>query len=179
MNITSRTTNILILSDSHSHAETDFMEDLEVTPDQIWHAGDIGHLLVTDKLAEIAPLRAVYGNIDGMEIRRSFPEFDFFRCCGLKILMIHIGGRPGKYSPGVLKLIVDYKPDIFICGHSHICRVERDKRYGMLYINPGAIGISGFHKFRTCILLRIEDGKPSSIRVLEYPRSTKIPKNQD
>lgn len=176
MNNTSKTTNILILSDSHSHAETDFMEDLEVVPDQIWHAGDIGDLRVTDKLAGIAPLKAVYGNIDGMEIRRSFPEFDFFRYCGLKILMIHIGGRPGKYSTIASQLIHSLKPDIFICGHSHICRVERDKRYGMLYINPGAIGISGFHKFRTCILLRVEDGKPSSIRVLEYPRSAVIQK---
>nr|MBS0038039.1 metallophosphoesterase family protein [Saprospiraceae bacterium] len=177
MENSSTTKSVLILSDSHAHTELDFLEDLEVVPDQIWHAGDIGDLLVTDKLAAIAPTKAVYGNIDGMEIRRCFPEYECFRSGGLKVLMIHIGGRPGRYSPQATKLIQSLKPDIFICGHSHICRVERDKRFGMLYINPGAIGISGFHKFRTCILLRIEKGKPSSIRVLEYPRSAKIPKN--
>ena len=170
-NMSGESAQVLILSDSHSWSGLHFLKDLERMPDQIWHAGDIGKLEVTDKLAEIAPLRAVYGNIDDAEIRRCFPEYDFFKYQGLRILMTHIGGKTGSYNRRVNELIKKYRPNIFICGHSHICKVERDRKNNLLYINPGAIGIQGFHKFRTCILLKISEGKPSALRVLEYPRN--------
>lgn len=162
--------NILILSDSHSYTGEDYWDKIDVKVDEIWHAGDIGSLEVTDALKLRAPLRAVYGNIDGTEIRAEFPGYLFFETAGLKVLMLHIGGRPGRYNAKSRKLIEEYKPDIFVCGHSHICLVEKVKKYDLLHINPGAIGKHGFHQFRTCLLLAVIDSKPSKLKLIEFPR---------
>jgi putative phosphoesterase len=162
--------NILILSDSHSYTGEDYWDKIEVSVDEIWHAGDIGRTDVTDALKKRAPLRAVYGNIDGTEIRAEFPEYQIFEVDGLRVLMIHIGGRPGSYNPKSRKLIEQFRPDIFVCGHSHICLVEKVAKYNLLHINPGAIGKHGFHKFRTCLLLSIVGSKPSKIKIIEFPR---------
>ncbi len=164
------TKNILILSDSHSYTGEDYWDKIDVKIDEIWHAGDIGKSEVTDALKMRALLRAVYGNIDGTEIRAEFPEYLFFETAGLKVLILHIGGRPGRYNPKSRKLIEQYKPDLFVCGHSHICLVEKVVRYNLLHINPGAIGKHGFHKFRTCLLLSIVNSKPSKLKIIEFPR---------
>lgn len=163
--------SVLILSDSHSYKGIEFFDDLPKIPDEIWHAGDIGNIEVLDRLKEFnVPVRAVSGNIDDVTVRNECPEYLSFQIQGLQVLMIHIGGRPGKYNPRATELIRAVKPDLFICGHSHICRAEWDKKYDMMYINPGAIGKHGFHKFRTCLLLEIENGKPKTLKVLEYKR---------
>ncbi len=161
---------VLIISDSHSYAGTEFMDDLDFVPDEIWHAGDIGSFEVVNTYSALAPLRAVYGNIDDREIRATFPEVQTFDYLGLKVVMIHIAGPRGKYNPRVRSLIEQHRPDIFICGHSHICVAGFDKKYRHLHINPGAFGKHGFHKLRTCIVLTINKGKPSNLKVLEYPR---------
>ena len=161
---------VLIVSDTHSYADLSFMDDLSEPPDEIWHAGDIGNMAVVDTYQTVAPFRVVYGNIDGAEVRSEIPEFLQFTVCGLKVLMIHIGGKPPRYNRRSKQLIDEVKPDIFVTGHSHICKVEKDPINNLLFINPGAIGTYGFHQFRTCIFLEIKNGVPSRIKVLEYPR---------
>jgi putative phosphoesterase len=132
--------------------------------DEIWHAGDIGNLEVTDKLEAVKPLRAVYGNIDSAEIRREFPLNNRFMCEDTDVWITHIGGYPGKYSPAIKEEIRDNPPKIFICGHSHILKVMNDKNLNLLHMNPGAAGKHGFHKKRTMLRFKI-DGK--DIRDLE------------
>ena len=138
--------------------------------DEIWHAGDIGDIQVIDQLNKIAPTKVVYGNIDNHKTRTEYPEFDHFQCEGLKILMTHIGGYPGKYTKKAIELIKKYNPDIFICGHSHILKVLKDEKFNLIHINPGAIGKHGFHHVRTMIMLEVERKKILNMNVVEFKR---------
>ncbi|MEI6122590.1 MAG: metallophosphoesterase family protein [Bacteroidota bacterium] len=145
-----------ILSDTHCylHPKTfSFFSDC----DQLWHAGDIGNLETANKLSDYKPMVGVYGNIDGQEIRASYPEHRVFSVEQKKILIIHIGGTPKKYDAHAKKLIEIEKPDIFVCGHSHICRVQYDTKNHLMYINPGAAGKFGFH-LKIILLRFIIDG---------------------
>lgn len=161
-----RPVTIGLISDTHSYIDDRILELLSGC-DEIWHAGDIGDLAVTDALAEVAPLRAVYGNIDNHRIRTEFPLHDRFSVQGLRVWMTHIGGRPGKYDHRIREHLMAYKPDLFICGHSHICKVQHDPKIGGLYMNPGAAGVKGFHKVRTLLRFKIENGKPTQLEVVE------------
>jgi putative phosphoesterase len=119
--------------------------------DEIWHAGDIGELLVIDQLAQKAKVLAVYGNIDDHKVRAEHPQMRDWQFGQQRILMLHIGGRPGRYASGVRRLLKEKSPDVFICGHSHLLRVEKDASWGGLYVNPGAAGLHGFHRVRTLL----------------------------
>jgi len=160
-----------LLSDTHGLVDDAIFHYLKEC-DEIWHAGDIGNPDVLDKLKSFKPLRAVYGNIDGHEIRQELKEVNFFTVEGLKILMMHIGGYPPHYNTSALKLLSETQPDIFICGHSHILRISRDQtRNNLLYLNPGACGNHGFHIVRTLIRFTIESGTIKNPEVIElYPR---------
>lgn len=160
---------ISLLSDSHSHIDAKIMKHLEKS-DEIWHAGDIGDPTIADQLSEIAPLRAVYGNIDGSDIRSSFPLNNIFEVNGLKVAITHIAGYPRKYNRRSQELIRQEKPDVFICGHSHILKVMRDPYSGHLHMNPGAIGLQGFHQKRTLLQFKVQDGKIADLEVAEWPR---------
>lgn len=163
-----------LISDTHSYIDDRILAHLE-SCDEIWHAGDIGSLHVTDRLAEVAPVRAVYGNIDNHKIRSEFPLNQNFNANGLKVWMTHIGGRPGKYDHRIRDHLYTVKPDIFICGHSHICKVQFDPSIQGLYMNPGAAGVHGFHHIRTLLRFSILDGKPDKMEVVELgPRSQKL-----
>jgi len=155
-----------LVSDSHGYIDDRICELLKDCQ-EIWHAGDIGDLTVTDRLAEVAPVVAVYGNIDDAPIRRKFPKDQFFERNGLKIWMTHIGGYPPRYKPGIIKNLQVYQPHLFICGHSHILKAVPDPKRNLLHLNPGAIGQSGFHKIRTMMRFEILDGKPSNLEVIE------------
>ncbi len=135
--------------------------------DEIWHAGDIGSIAVMEPLEKIAPVRAVYGNIDGGEMRRIYPEHQIFEVAGLKVWITHIAGRPGAYPAGIREGIALHKPHIFICGHSHICLVKRDPKTGMIHMNPGAAGRHGFHKVRTMLKFKLDKGQISDLSVVE------------
>lgn len=139
--------------------------------DEIWHAGDIGDSSVTDQLSSISPVVAVYGNIDGHGIRQQFPETQIFETEKKKVLMIHIGGYPGKYARGVQELILKHQPDIFICGHSHILRVMYDQKYNLLYMNPGAAGKYGIHQKITLMRFNLHEGSISNLEIHETERS--------
>jgi putative phosphoesterase len=155
-----------LISDTHGYIDERILHHLQGC-DEIWHAGDIGALEVTNELKKIAPLRAVWGNIDGREIRQEFPEQQWFNCEGKKIWMTHIGGAPPRYNPAIRPLLKSEKPDIFICGHSHILRVMNDPTFGVLYLNPGAAGKHGFHKMRTMLRFSIESGAVKDMQVIE------------
>ena len=134
---------------------------------EIWHAGDIGSLEIAERLAAFRPLRAVYGNIDGQDIRVRYPETAQFTVDGASVLMKHIGGYPGKYDPSIRKQIFANPPKLFISGHSHILKVKFDKTLGLLHINPGAAGIYGFHKARTLVRFTVDNGNFSDMEVIE------------
>lgn len=160
---------ILLLSDTHSYIDEHILEHAQWA-DEVWHAGDIGDLNVTDCLKNIKPLRAVYGNIDDGKARREFPLNNRFTCEGVDVLMTHIGGYPGRYSPAIRNEIYANPPKLFICGHSHILKVMPDKKLGLLHMNPGAIGKHGFHKVRTMLRFTVVAGKIDHLEVIEIPR---------
>lgn len=141
--------------------------------DEIWHAGDIGDLVVTDQLASIKPLRAVYGNIDGATTRVEFPENNNFVCSGLRILITHIAGPAGKYNPRVQALLDAERPDVLVCGHSHILKVKHISHRNMLHLNPGAAGKQGFHSIRTMMRFEINQGKLQNMEVIELGKRGK------
>ncbi len=147
-----------IISDTHGYLHPSVHADFAGV-DLILHAGDVGHVGIIDELATIAPIRGVYGNIDDVDVRRIWPEHDRFELEGLRFWMTHIGGRPGRYDMLVAEELKAEPPDIFICGHSHILRIERDDKLGrMLFINPGAAGKQGLHQVKTCVRLRLAGG---------------------
>ncbi|NMH27307.1 metallophosphoesterase family protein [Flavobacterium silvaticum] len=148
---------ILLLSDTHGHID-DVILNYVSQADEVWHAGDIGNLSVTDSIKALKPLRAVYGNIDGAAARLEYPLDNTFKCEGMSVRITHIGGYPGNYAPGITKELAAEKPDIFISGHSHILKVMFDKKLDLLHLNPGAAGKSGFHQVRTMLRFVI-DGK--------------------
>jgi uncharacterized protein len=157
------------LSDTHGFYD-ERLDDFLGWCDEIWHAGDIGSILVTEKLEAIAPVRAVHGNIDGQEIRKIYPAHQRFTCGNVDVWITHIGGYPGKYDPAVRSLINSSPPALFIAGHSHILKVMRDKKTGLLHINPGAAGRSGLHTVQTAVRFVISEGVVSNLEVIELPR---------
>ena len=163
-------TKILLLSDTHSFIGDDILKYVKQA-DEVWHAGDIGDLKVTDAIKKLKPLRAVYGNIDNAEARLEFPEHLKFRCEGVKVWITHIGGYPGRYAPAIRNQIRIHTPDLFICGHSHILKVINDKKLKLLHMNPGAAGTHGFHKVRTMLRFEITGEKIQSLEVIEFKRN--------
>lgn len=156
-----------LISDTHSYLDP-AVKGLFESCDEIWHAGDIGDIKITDTLASWKPLRAVYGNIDGGVLRVQFPEYQYFELEGVKILILHIAGALTKYNTFVQKIVAKHgKPDILICGHSHILKVVKDPVKGWLYMNPGAAGMHGFHKMRTCLRFTLSEGRPHNLEVIE------------
>ena len=158
-----------ILSDTHGSLPEKF-KDFFKDVDEVWHAGDIGSLEVVKHLESFRPLRAVYGNIDGQNIRILYPEYLVFDCEGLKVLLMHIGGYPGRYEPKARTLIMSEKPGLFVCGHSHILKVIFDKNHNLLHINPGAAGNFGLHTQITMIRCTVEDARISSLEVFDKSR---------
>ena len=159
-----------LISDTHGVFSSQFREFLEPV-DQIWHAGDFGGgLSLAAEIDDFKPLVGVAGNCDNHELRFTHPLHRFFECEGLKVLMTHVGGYPGRYDPRARKLIDTYRPDLFVCGHSHILKVMRDQQRTMLVVNPGAAGIQGFHVVRTALRFHIDAGKIHNMEIFELDR---------
>ena len=160
-----------LLSDTHGWLDPALRGHFDGC-DEIWHAGDIGGLHVTDELARWKPLRAVWGNIDDARTRGAFPEHQRFELNGVRVWMTHIGGRPPRYDRSVAAALKSDPPNLFICGHSHILLVQYDEKLGCLYMNPGAAGSHGLHTVRTALRFTLENGKPKGLEVIELgPRS--------
>lgn len=159
-------TKILLLSDTHSHLDETILKYVRQA-DEVWHAGDIGDLSVTDALKKLKPLRGVYGNIDNHEARQEFPLHNRFYCEGIDVWITHIGGYPGKYNQAIRQEITLNPPKLFICGHSHILKVQYDQKLGLLHMNPGAAGVSGFHQVRTMLRFEIAGDKIQHLEIVE------------
>jgi len=160
---------ILLLSDTHSYIDQAVLNHVKQA-DEVWHAGDIGSLEVTDAIKKLKPLKAVYGNIDDKEIRLEFPENNRFMCEGVDVWITHIGGYPNAYNVRVREAILKNPPKLFISGHSHILKVMADKKLGLLHMNPGAVGKHGFHKVRTMLRFTIDHTKIDNLEVIEFDK---------
>ena len=158
-----------LISDTHGFLDSRFISHLK-NCDEIWHAGDIGSQEVAERLKEIAPLKAVFGNIDNHKIRLEFPENLRFMCEQVDVFITHIGGYPGRYDKRVKEQLQSKPPTLFICGHSHILKVMNDKKLGILHMNPGAAGNSGLHKVKTMLRFKIDGKNISDLEVVELER---------
>lgn len=160
---------ILLISDTHGYVGKDILKYVSEC-DEVWHAGDIGSLEVSETLKNLKSLRAVHGNIDNSEIRIEFKAEEEFTIEGLKVWITHIGGYPGNYAKNVESKLKEISPDLFICGHSHILKIMKDKKLNLIHMNPGAIGKYGFHNIRTMIRFEISDGNIDNVEVIEFKR---------
>lgn len=158
-----------VISDTHKYFDENvknFLKDVDL----VLHAGDFGNIETANKIADFKPLKGVYGNCDGTDIREYHPYIQVLDIEGITILMMHIGGYPGRYDYRAMQLINAHRPDIFICGHSHILKVIYDNKFNCLTINPGAAGIEGFHVVRTAIRFHINEGKIHDMEIGEWPK---------
>lgn len=155
-----------LLSDTHNYLDEAVFKHFAAC-DEIWHAGDFGTAAIADALKAFKPLRGVYGNIDGQDIRTEYPEKLVFTCEAVKVCMIHIGGHPARYAPGVRDILLKEKPQLFISGHSHILKVQFDPKLNCLHMNPGAAGKQGWHKVRTLIRFAIDGADINNCEVIE------------
>ncbi|MEO8934384.1 MAG: metallophosphoesterase family protein [Xanthomarina sp.] len=158
---------ILLLSDTHSYIDDAILKHVKQA-DEVWHAGDIGDLNVTNQIKKLKPLRAVFGNIDGHDARAEFPENNRFLCENVDVWITHIGGYPNRYDSRIREALIKNPPDLFICGHSHILKVMPDKKLNLLHMNPGAVGKYGFHQVRTMLRFVIDGSKIKDLEVIEF-----------
>lgn len=159
-------TRIGLISDTHNYLDDAVFEHFK-SCDEIWHAGDFGSAAIADALKNFKPLRGVYGNIDGYDIRGEYPERLVWTCEKVKVVMQHIGGYPGRYAPGVKDILKKEQAGLFISGHSHILKVIYDDALHCLHMNPGAAGKQGWHKVRTLIRFTIDGSNIKDAEVIE------------
>ena len=157
---------ILLLSDTHGYLDDQMIKFIRLA-DEVWHAGDIGSIAVTDQIAKLKPIRAVYGNIDGGDIRRTFPLDARFTIEGLHVWMTHIGGYPNRYEKRIKDNLIHNPPGLLISGHSHILKVIYDKKNSLLHMNPGAAGKYGFHQKRTMLRFEVHGKEVKNLEVIE------------
>ncbi len=160
---------ILLLSDTHGHIDDKILAYC-AEADEVWHAGDIGSLEVTNQIKKMCPVRAVYGNIDGKDIRSEFPLDQHFTIEGVSVWMTHIGGYPNRYERRIKAAITQKPPKLFISGHSHILKVQYDKKLQLLHMNPGAVGNYGFHKVKTMLRFDIDRTDIKNLEIIEINR---------
>ena len=159
-------TRIGLLSDTHGLLDERIFEHFAQC-DEIWHAGDIGSPALLNALSKFKPTRAVYGNIDGYDLRATLPLHNKFICEQVTVWITHIGGYPGKYDAKVREELKQNPPKLFICGHSHILKVKYDRDLDLLHMNPGAAGKYGFHKVQTIIRFDIDNANILNLEVIE------------
>lgn len=164
---------VALISDTHGYTDDPLLKAISEA-DEVWHAGDIGNIDTIRTIQRVKPVVAVFGNIDGNDLRSELSEDVIMEREGLKILMTHIGGYPGKYASRARKLIEQNNPQIFVCGHSHILRVMHDERYNMLSLNPGAAGVQGFHIMKTILRFTLNKGKIEKMEAVELGRRGEI-----
>lgn len=160
---------ILLLSDTHSYIDEQILKYVKLA-DEVWHAGDIGDLHVTDTIKKLKPLRAVYGNIDDNLARLEFPLDNKFTIEDVSVWITHIGGYPNKYNQRIREEIKLNTPKIFISGHSHILKVQYDKKLNLLHLNPGAAGNHGFHNVRTMLRFTIDKEQIKELEIIELAK---------
>ena len=166
-------THIGLISDTHSYLDPKVFEHFKDC-DEIWHAGDMGELVLIQELEKQKPVRGVYGNIDDKIIQSKFPEDLWLNIEGFSIWITHIAGSPPNYNPRIKKILKEKTPDILICGHSHILKIIRDKERSIIFINPGAAGQQGFHHMRTVVRFTLHQKEIQNMEVIELGRRGQI-----
>jgi hypothetical protein len=167
---------ILLISDSHGWLDEKLIKHIK-NCDEVWHAGDIGNINFCKNIESFKPFKAVYGNIDGHDLRSQFGENECFCCEEVKVVMTHIGGSPGKYPARVKDLLNIHKPNIYIAGHSHILKVIYDHQFQLLHLNPGACGIQGFHQVKTALRFEINTKEIKNLEIVEFGKRNEQSKN--
>jgi len=162
---------ILLISDTHNHIDPKLIKHVREA-DEVWHAGDIGTITLCHEIEKIKPLRAVFGNADGQDIRNVYPENQVFTCDSLKVFITHIGGYPGKYPAKIRQILLENQPGLFICGHSHILKVMYDQELKLLHMNPGACGMHGFHQVKTALRFEVDGLEIKNLAVIEIGNRT-------
>jgi uncharacterized protein len=162
-------TRIGLISDTHGWLDEQVLHHF-TNCDEIWHAGDFGTVQVARGLQAKKPLKGVYGNIDGQDVKQEFPEQLVFTCEQVKVLIRHIGGSPPRYNPETRRELAIHKPNLFICGHSHILKVMYDEKFQCLHMNPGAAGRVGWHKMRTIIRFVVDGDNMKDCEVIELDK---------
>jgi putative phosphoesterase len=163
-----------LLSDTHGYLDQKVFDHFKQC-DEVWHAGDIGSVHLVEELEKFKPLKAVFGNIDDAIIRQRFPEDLWFECENFQVWITHIGGTPPNYNPRIKRILTDKKPDILICGHSHILKVMKDpKQNDLLYINPGAAGKHGFHHMKTIVRFDLHKKGINNFEVIELGKRSAL-----
>lgn len=162
-----------LLSDTHGFLDPKIFKHFD-SCDEIWHAGDIGNMEVANQLKNFRPLLAVFGNIDDKGIQTEFPEHLFFQREQTSILITHIGGTPPRYNPTAKQLISLHKPSVFVCGHSHVLKIQSDLKNNLLFVNPGASGNHGFHKMKTLVRFEIIATQIKNVQVIEIGERGKV-----
>jgi putative phosphoesterase len=165
-----------LLSDTHGYLDENVFKYFGEC-DEIWHAGDIGKAEILTQLSDFKPIKAVFGNIDGQAIRKECSENLVFTREEMRIFITHIGGYPPLYTPRIKKLLNEIRPDIFVCGHSHILRVMSDKERELVMMNPGAAGFEGFHTVRTLLRFTLSNKKISDMQVIELGKRQRNAEN--
>ena len=158
-----------LISDTHNFLDEAVFKHFDKC-DEIWHAGDFGTVAIADRLKEFRPLKGVYGNIDGYDIRSFYPEKLSWNCENLNVYMTHIGGHPNRYAPGIKQELASRQARLFISGHSHILKIIYDEKINCLHINPGAAGNQGWHKIRTIVRFAIDGSNIKDCEVIELGR---------
>lgn len=166
-------TRIGLISDTHDYLDEAVFNYFE-NCDEIWHAGDFGSSDIAEKLKKFKPMKAVYGNIDGFDIRNNYPQKLAWNCEDVKVFMTHIGGHPNKYAPGIKQELLSNETRLFISGHSHILKIIYDNKINCLHINPGAAGKQGWHKIRTIIRFAIDGSNIKNCEVIELGKRSVI-----
>jgi putative phosphoesterase len=158
-----------LIADTHGFLDEALFEYFSQC-DEVWHAGDFGSVEVLERLRQFKPVRGVYGNIDGPELRSQLAEDLRWTCEGLRVYMTHVGGYPGRYDPRAKKIVLETKPGLFVCGHSHILKVMRDLNLNLIHMNPGACGNAGWHQVRTGLRFTVAAGKVDGVEEIELGR---------
>lgn len=156
-----------LISDTHGYLHPN-LEKLFAQCDEVWHAGDVGNYEIIEQLERFKPVKGVYGNIDGQDIRTRFPKNLRFNCEGVDVWITHIGGYPNRYNQEIRAEITNNPPKLFICGHSHILKVMYDEKLKLLHINPGAAGQQGFHKVKTIVRFTLDNNEIKNLEVVEF-----------
>ena len=162
-----------LMSDTHNYLDPQLYQTFAEC-DEIWHAGDIGNVEIAQQIAAFKPLRAVFGNIDDKKIQSLYPEHLYFEMEGVSVLMIHIAGSLPRYNQKTKQLLAQYRPQLLICGHSHILKVQFDELNNCLYINPGACGVEGWHKMKTVLRFELAGGKMDKLELVELGERAKM-----
>jgi putative phosphoesterase len=155
-----------IISDTHGYLDDAVFKHFDKC-DEIWHAGDFGTISIADQLQKFKPLKGVYGNVDGFDVRSAYPQKLLWQCEEVTVFMTHIGGYPKRYAPGIKQELTTSSAKLFICGHSHILKIIYDDQINCLHINPGAAGKHGWHKMRTLVRLTIDGNNMKDCEVIE------------